>query len=195
MLARRMTPKLDEQLIGLLAALAKLCRTEVETETFLLYVEHLEPLGLDRACAAVKQIMLERDGNDPFPSAKAIRAVMDPKADPDAEALHVASEILSAVRTCGSHNWERARDRLGTLAWAVVGKYTGYVALCAALNERNETTYRAQFRDLARSYLKHGVPVTSSSPALADQRRGPEPKMLGFGEVMKKALEGPKGDG
>src|SRR3954469_5009674 len=85
-----------------MTALADMVRGFTLTEEFLsMYEKLLAPLGYDKVCQALETIMAERDSNDPFPSIKAIRAIISPQGDPQAAAVLAAHNIVEAVRKDG----------------------------------------------------------------------------------------------
>lgn len=150
-----------------------------------MYERLLAPFGWPAVCMALERVMLERSSRDPFPSMKEIAGIIKPQADPEAESVHIAGLILECVRKDGWTNMDRARARMGEMGWRVVGGASGYRQLCESLTERNETTYRAQFREAARSAFKRGPAALPALPEASPKRGAPQ--LIGLDDLINKA--------
>jgi hypothetical protein len=120
-------------------------------EMYALYDRLLSPLGYRNLVGALQAIIMERGSRDPFPSIKEIRERIVPEVDEESRAVSGASKILQAVGQYGYSNLERARASLGDDLWGIVRVFGGWELLCQTVNERNQTTIRAQLRDLTRA--------------------------------------------
>lgn len=138
-------------------------------ETIELYDQHLSCLGYDRVCRALDQIIVERNSKDPFPSIKEIRMAIDPELDPDQEAVVIASKIAGTVSRIGPYRWELAKDLIGDIGWKIVQCEGGWENICQTLTYDNQTTLKAQWRNLAKTFLTRAE--YSSIPALKYKRQ------------------------
>ena len=122
-------------------------------ETIELYDQHLGPLGYDRVCEALDRIILERNSRDPFPSIKEIRMAIDPELDPEQEAVVIASRIAGTVSRIGPYQWELAKELIGEVGWRIVQCEGGWENVCQTLTYENQSTTKAQWRNLAKTFL------------------------------------------
>lgn len=166
------------KLTGLAAMVANFTLIE---ETIELYDQHLGQLGYERVCKALDRIIVDRNSRDPFPSIKEIRMVIDPELDPDQEAMIVASRIAGAVARIGPYQSDMARHMIGEVGWKIVQCEGGWEEVCQTLTYQNQGTLKAQWRNLAKTFLsraEHG-----SEMILEDKRssRG----LQSFGSIFK----------
>lgn len=177
----------EERFWKLMGGLSKLCRTELDEETIGLYDQVLvAEFGYARVCDALQKVIMERDSRDAFPSIKEIRAILDPQADTESAAVMAANVICERVALDGWTNSDRAKERMGPLAWRVVQLCGGWPQVCSMLNEKNMTQMRAQFRDAAKALQKQGL-VGPAHTQIED--KGPAPKQLSYGELVKMAKD------
>ena len=132
---------------------------ELDEEMIGMYDQMLSRFGYERLCGALEHLILDRDTNDPFPSIKQIRAVLDPKADPEQLAILAANAIQERIVKDGWTNPERARERMGELAWSVVQASGGWESVCRGATDQNKQTSIAQWTKLAKA--KELAPETS----------------------------------
>ena len=66
----------------------------------------------------------------------------------------IASRILLSVTLDGWTNPDRARARMGEIAWAVVQREGGWDTVCRTMSEECKTTAYAQLRDLSETIAK-----------------------------------------
>lgn len=146
-------------------------------ETIELYDQHLAPLGYDRVCKALDRIVVERNSRDPFPSIKDIRLVIDPELDPDQEAIVIASRIAGAVSRIGPYQADLAKQLIGEIGWKIVQSEGGWENVCQTLTYENQGTLKAQWRNLARTFLSRME--YGSELAVEDKRQTKSLQSLG----------------
>jgi hypothetical protein len=145
-----------------------------------LYDQHLSPIGYEKVCRALDQIILERNSRDPFPSIKEIMMLIDPELDPDQEAMVIASRIAGAVARIGPYQSELARQMIGDIGWQVVKSEGGWENVCQMLTYENQSTMKAQWRNLAKAYMNR------SKNSYAALEYSPKPAgLVSFSEVFK----------
>lgn len=168
------------KLIGLAGMVPHFTLTK---ETIGLYDQHLEPLGYERVCSALDRLILERDSRDPFPSIKDIRMVIDPELDPDQEAVVIASRISGAVARVGPYQVELAKQMVGDVGWKIVQCEGGWENVCQTLTYENQSTLKAQWRNLAKTFLSRSHENYFGLP-------GPKTKGLeSFGNVLTRLID------
>jgi hypothetical protein len=130
-----------------------------------LYDQHLEGLGYDRVCDALDRIIMERSSRDPFPSIKEIRTIIDPELDPDQEAMVIASRIAGAVSRIGPYQSGLARQIIGEVGWKIVQCEGGWENVCQTLSYENQGMMKAQWRNLAKTFIARGGESPMGLPA------------------------------
>lgn len=157
-------------------------------ETIGLYDQHLGPLGYDRVCQALDRIILERSSRDPFPSIKEIRMIIDPELDPDQEAVVIASRIAGAIARIGPYQVELARQVIGDVGWRIVQCEGGWENVCQTLTYENQSTLKAQWRNLAKTFMARSQENYS---ALPEPKK--TPGLESFGSTIPALFKGKDG--
>lgn len=111
-------------------------------------VSDLEP---EEVCAALKKWAATESR---FPLPADLRKKIEPEMNEDDESQEIASLILTFIGKYGSHQPSLARQNMGELSWLVVERMGGWTHLCESVMQDNETFYRAQIRDLAKTLSK-----------------------------------------
>jgi hypothetical protein len=159
-----------------------------------LYDQHLGPLGYDRVCKALDRIVVERNSRDPFPSIKEIRMIIDPELDPDQEAMVIASRIVGTVSRIGPYQTDLAKQIIGEVGWRIVQSEGGWENVCQTLTYENQGTLKAQWRNLAKTFLSRAEISSTVSIEHNRQTTG----LKSFDEVFKsipsKNIEEHRGD-
>lgn len=161
-------------------------------ETIELYDQHLAPLGYDRVCLALDRIIVERNSRDPFPSIKEIKMVIDPELHPDQEAMIIASRIAGAVARIGPYQSDLAKHMIGPIGWRIIQSEGGWENICQTLTYDNQSTLKAQWRNLAKTFIDRGESNVLSLPS-PDKKVGGLTQFDGLfkslGPEKKKTLE------
>lgn len=106
-----------------------------------------------------------------FPLPGQLIGIIRPTITATDEANEVASAIINAVGKDGHTNPERAKQRIGELAWEVVVRFGGWKHICESLNPQNEGVFRAQIRGLAETVSKKALRgELDQKPALPQSR-------------------------
>lgn len=92
-----------------------------------------------------------------FPHPAKLRAKVMPEMNQDDNAVMVANLIMKSISMDGYTNPDRAKQRMGSLAWEVVNKFGGWQTLCETTNSDNMGTVRAQLRGLALTTHKQAL--------------------------------------
>lgn len=171
------------KLTGLAAMVSNFTLIE---ETIELYDQHLEPLGYERVCRALDRIIVERSSRDPFPSIKEIRMIIDPELDPDQEAMVIASKIVGAVARIGPYQSELAQHVIGEVGWRIVQCEGGWENICQTLTYDNQSTLKAQWRNLAKTFMNRSAQDYLALPSSKTQG------LTSFGNIFQ--IEQKKGD-
>jgi hypothetical protein len=164
----------EAQFYSSLHILGKLARFtfDEEGDLILMYDKLLSPLGYDRVNAALERIIAERRSNDPFPSVREIKAVLEESLSPEDQAPMIAGNILKAISQAGPYQQAKFRELVGDVGWRVVEMSGGLETVCQ-IHDREIGTNRAQWTRLAESLLRS--------------------RALGMTEERPK-IEGPKGE-
>jgi hypothetical protein len=148
-----------------------------------MYDKHLSPLGYDRVCQALEQVMVERGSRDPFPSIKEIRGLVEPTLDPDAEAREIALRMVRAVRSCGDDEvgQRRAREMIGEEGWRLVQSEGGFSAVIRVESERDLNFQRGHWERVLAARLRNpgqsGLPAIENKPSSEMRKLIPNLKM------------------
>lgn len=177
-----------------MTALANVIPNFVLSPTTLeMYERLLVPkLGWQRLCGALERILLDRDTRDPFPSPRQIVALFEPQADPEANAVAAANAILEAISKDGYTNPERARARMGELAWSIVESEGGWHKVCENVVVDRIPTYRAQWIKFAlakQTRALAGAPEKPALPHSQPQSAAPGGELRGFGDLVKQIAD------
>ena len=162
-------------------------------ELLKIYDMQLAPLGYDKVCGALDQIIGDRNSRDPFPSVKEIKAILTPTINPEHDALEAVSRIIASVSNIGPYQVQKARETIGELGWEVVKAEGGWENVCQNLSEDNIGMLRAQWKNIALAKMaraKAGLVDGPSLPEPAMQAKQIEIKNM----VSRFALPMPKGD-
>lgn len=92
--------------------------------------------------------------NNHFPLPGAIRAIVEPKTDEDAQAKEAAARIVHAITKYGYVNRNAARGYIGELGWSVVEKQGGWQHLCENAQTDQMGMFQAQARELAKVQIQ-----------------------------------------
>lgn len=143
-----MTP--EQEFFTKLTALARLVPNfELTKDITAIYDQHLAPLGYPNVNRALDQIIVDRSSRDPFPSVKEIRSLINPEADPDAESVYIANQVLEAIARCGPYQ----TPDLGEVGNELVRMEGGWLQICEMVTNDKIPTFKAQWRQLAKSLL------------------------------------------
>lgn len=134
-----------------------------------MYAEDLQDMPLEMLAAAVKQYRNNPRNND-FPRPARLRQEVAPQDTPEDSARVSEAEIWEAVASCGQYQSDRARHRLGGLAWEGVSRFGGWLRVCEAANEHG-STFRAQMRNTLESIYRR-----AQAGQLQNVVQLPEPK-------------------
>lgn len=149
-----MDPKLRFlEMLNTVAALANVSLTKTLVGV---YVEELEPVGLERATAALRRYATKTTPRTGLPTVEQIKADLG-AAEPsdESKARDAVSRIIQAISVHG-YNWpERAQAAVGTLGWELVRRAGGWEAICQEYTYAKEhAVLAAQWRELAKSLLE-----------------------------------------
>lgn len=175
-----------QQLKALFVAMALYFDQRLPDEVLSLYVEDLADLPFDSVARALKD--LRRDPKTrrcPLPSA--VRAKLTPEADPESEAILIASRIVGAVSQIGPYRSTEARMAVGLVGWQVIQMEGGWESVCENLTYDKMGTLKAQWRGLAKVLIERGV-TSSDSIAIEHKSSG---ELTNLGDILKR-LDGPK---
>ena len=123
-----------------------------------LYDRFLSPFGYAELCQALSQIVTNRNSQDPFPSIREIRELIEPaqtQMDQEHTSTLIANKILQAVSRIGPYQGDLARQSIGTIGWRIVESEGGWLNVCQGLTFENQHQSREGWRKLARYYLDH----------------------------------------
>ena len=160
-------------------------------------VEKLSPLGADKVCAALEQLL---ETSRRFPTIAEIKTAMG-IAEPTGRDLgtRIANLMVEAMGKYGSLNSvkqsEAIRLAIGPAAWDIADKMGGWNMCCDRAGE-NMTAFIAQARDLAESFAATGMleptQVPKSLPSLGEalQIAGNEIKAIENRKEMRLVNEG-----
>ena len=144
-----MTPSqaIKEQLI----VLATISGKELNPLTLNAYADALSDLDPNAVLVALRDWLKTGRG---FPYPADIRAKVMPELDDNDDAQTAVNLIIDSIGKDGYTNPERAEERMGPLACEVVKQSGGWKHICTLLTPQNETTVKAQLRDLAKTVSK-----------------------------------------
>lgn len=165
-----------------LTALAGMCNHTLTPDMIALYERNLSVMGYDAVVAALDEVITRRRSRDAFPSIRELIELIQPEADPEAEAVEAASRIIHAVSRIGPYRPQDARVLIGELGWLVVEREGGWTRICESLTDDNLTTMRAQWRQIALAQYRRAKAGVSGAPALPT----PDGKVIGMD--LKKLL-------
>ena len=131
-----------------------------------MYSEDLMNLTPEELVFAIKAYRQNPD-NKFFPLPGQLIGIIKPPMTATDEANEVASAILNSIGKDGHTNPERAKDRMGNLAWEVVQRMGGWLHLCETVSPQNEGMFRAQIRGLSETVSKKAkLGTLDQKPAL-----------------------------
>ena len=174
-----MTPDEIQKLKALIIATAMYFGHEIPDAVLPLYAEDLSDLPFDDVYRAIGEI--RRDPRTTrFPLPAAIREKALPGMNPESAALEAVSRVIRAVSRVGPYDLERARAMVGELGWEIVIREGGWENVCQVLTFDNETSLRAQWRNLALSVIDRARAGLTEAPSLPSPTRstgqvGPRP--------------------
>jgi len=113
-----------------------------------MYVEDLSVLTPEELTAACK-LYRQEFKNEKFPLPAKLIALARPVQSSEDVGREVSSAIFAALHADGHSNPQRARGRMGELGWEIITRMGGWANFCAEVTNENQTTYRAQVRELA----------------------------------------------
>jgi hypothetical protein len=129
-----------------LPVMAEVAGKSFSTAAIVMMVESMDDLDYD---AVIKTLSEWGRTSRYFPHPSDIREKIKPEINPSDDAELVANLVISAVGKYGYTNPDKARKLMGELGWETVKLMGGWKHLCEALEHDNETTFRAQIRNLA----------------------------------------------
>jgi hypothetical protein len=133
--------------------LAEYYDKQLSVSQLAMYVEDLIDLSPKDLVDAVCRY--RRDSkNERFPLPSKLRAALPQGGgDPESEAASIASRIAGAVSRIGPYQVPLAKSYIGELGWAVVKSEGGWEEVCQSYTYENQGTLKAQWRNLAKSFL------------------------------------------
>lgn len=174
-------------------ALAEYYSKSVSPNLLEMYVDDLMALSPEELQHAAK--LYRCDGSNKFfPIPAVLIELVRPRQSAQDAARDAATLILDCLARDGYTNPDRAKLRMGDLAWKVVERMGGWTRLCQEVTNQNLTTYAAQIRELAAVVSRKAEMGLSDTPPPL-----PENKVVAFKAmttVMEKATlkEIPRGD-
>jgi len=142
--------EIKKQLLGIALVVGK----DLNELALNAYMTALSDLD-DSSVMTILQNWLKTEKGFPFPSE--IRSKVLPEISQDDNAVMVANLIMKSISMDGYTNPDRAKKRMGDLAWEVVCKFGGWGILCENTNSDNMGTIRAQLRGLASTTHKQAL--------------------------------------
>ena len=143
---------LEQSFFIKLTSLARFTNTEIPVEVFESYDKALSCYGYIKACRAVDTAMSRSNSRSPFPSIQDLISYIDPKIDPDSEAIEAANLVIQAISKFGPYRTDEFRKFVGELGWRIVERNGGVEQVCSISNE-DLNNCRAQWTKLAVSQL------------------------------------------
>lgn len=140
------------QIAKLLMGLATYYDVELSNQRLKLFVDVLEDLDPNQIGHAIRSIQ-----RDPEIKFMPLPAVLREKVLGNAKdtAIEAVNKIPQAMKKFGYMRAKEAREFLGEVAWYVVERNGGWQPLCEATKESEIPIKRAQWRELAQSYVKN----------------------------------------
>jgi len=173
-------PKL--RFLEMLNTVAALANVSLTKTLVAVYVEELEPVGLDRAAAALRRYATKTTPRTGLPTIEQIKADLGAgEPSDDAQARDAVSRIVESICRLG-YNWPiQAQQAVGELAWEIVRRSGGWETVCEDYTyAREKTVMLAQWRELAKSLLERArTGQLDSAPSLPT---------VGLPDVVSKAL-------
>lgn len=161
---------------ALLLGLAKYYREQMDDERLSMFAEDLSDLSIEELAIAIKQAK-HTITKMPFPSQ--LRAFVGrAQISNEDQAQLISTDILAAISKFGYTNQEKAKEFLGDLGWGVVQRQGGWSNLCSLVDDQNFTTFRAQLRGIALSFLNNKYNFTQNEDIKKDLK-------LDFGSLLK----------
>lgn len=166
-----------------LHALALACRFDFDAEGNLpaMYERSLSSLGYEKVNAALLQIFEQRRSNDPFPSVREIKGVMNASLSPEDEAPLIAGRIMQAIVSIGlpinAAQTQTFRESVGEVGWRVIQMSGGLETVCS-IQDRDIASNRAQWTKLAQSLLRSPLRTVPESHRIAGPKQEVELKSL-----------------
>jgi len=150
-----------ENFVKTLTVIADLVGYSLTEEVIALYLHHMQGKDLEAAAVGLQRLSRSLKPGKGFPSVDEILESMGDGGSADEDkARDAASLIVAAVRRFGSVRQENlVEEYVGPLAWAVVKRQGGWLAVCESLTNQNIGLMQSQWRDLAKSLCslnRHG---------------------------------------
>jgi hypothetical protein len=125
-----------------------------------------------------------------FPSPNQLREKLTGAVGEKALASRAADLIVEALEKDGAPNRDRARERMGELAWAVVESQGGWDAIGRqAVSYEAIRTLKAQWRDSAMALQEMARKGHQGPPAIP-AGRSPAPGLNAVSAVLESTLSG-----
>lgn len=130
-----------------------------QVSMFINALEKYMPDTVENYISAIDRYCMD-GANKFFPSPMQLRVYIENKLSRDSEASATAAAIRRAV---SDHGWsapEKARAQIGELGWQIVNDMGGWLYICENLGvDLNPSTFFAQTRDVAKSYLERNEKI------------------------------------
>lgn len=166
----------QREFYGKITGLAVMCGFGLTPEVIGLYDKHLSALGYEALCRALDEIIVSRRSRDPFPSIAEIRERIEPKIDPESEAIEAANRIYQAVCRISPYESEYAKAHIGELGWQVVLREGGWMSLVESITDYEQVgTRKAQWRQLAKALYLRAKTGQFDAPKLPGVEQGKMP--------------------
>lgn len=143
----------DEQLFHqILNALARACNMVLDPVLLEVYDGHLSSkYDYQKINTALRDILINRNSLDPFPSVKEIEKQINPEVSQKSQATMIANRIRKCIKTRGGYaKLAEMSDEIGQVGVQVVQLQGGWTAICERANETDRGIFFAQ---LERSIL------------------------------------------
>ena len=168
-----------------LGMLAKVTEFHLTKEWVALYDRALSKFGYDKAAAAVEAAIMERRGNERFPSIADLVQRCAPQVLDADTAVEVAARIWGAIGKFGWANFSDARNWIGEVGWHIVSINGGWQRICETAQAKDVGVWKAQLRDHAAAALRrHKAGVLGQAPKFGEVAGAGKVAAL-VGEVAK----------
>lgn len=174
-------------------ALAEYYNRTISATVLGMYVEDLMVLSPEELQHAAK--LYRCDGSNKFfPIPAVLIELARPRQSAQDAARDAATLILDCLARDGYTNPDRAKARMGDLAWKVVERMGGWTRLCQEVSNQNLTMYAAQVRELAAVVARKAERGEIDTPPSLPENKTVAIKAMNA--VMEKATlkQIPRGD-
>lgn len=176
----------QKEFLNRLGMLAKSCDFQITPDWIALYDRALRRFGYDRAIAAIEDAIIERRGNERFPSIGDLVQRCAPEVLDTDTAVEVAGRVWTAIARFGRYRAADAASWIGPVGWYVVEHSGGWGKICETAQAKDVGTWRAQLRDHAAAAIRrHKAGVLGDAPKFGEIANSSKVAAL-VGDVLKK---------